>query len=319
MRLANQDLYRQWAAGQPDMPIFLRPWWLDAVCAGKYWDAILVYRDDRVIAAMPFLYREKWGGLLRYVLMPQQTQIGGVWMEEGADPDYVTDEVIRQLEALHLDYYYQQFPLRSQLPQRFASRGFSVRERVTYCIEDLGDMASVYRHLSKNKSRQLKKALDAGLVADHSLDAEQFYRLHRQCLSDQRRRISYSREFLLVLERKTRRLDQSTILAVRHPNGDICAAAYLVWDSRRLYYLIPFYNPRYRELGAGTLLAIEAMKVAKEKGLAFDFEGSMVHSIARHYRQMGGDPSLYYSVEKYYRWWFVVILKIRSLLHKMHK
>lgn len=314
---SSKELYGEWAAKQESLPIFMQPWWMDAVCAGKEWDVILIHQDGRIIAAMPYLIRKKWGGLLRYILMPPQTQINGVWMELGADEQYVANEVVKQIEALNVDYYYQHYPLHNPMPRLMSERGFLVKERVTYRIEDLSDMETVVRHMSKNKTRQLKHAEEQGLTIDRNVDAEQFYRLHKQLLEERGKHISYSREFLLVLERKTRRLGQSQILIVRNPAGEVCAGVYLVWDQKNMYYLIPFFNPVHKDSGAGTLIALEAIKLAHEKGLRFDFEGSMVRSIAHHYRQMGGDPTIYCSVEKYFRWWFIIVLKIQKWFLKI--
>lgn len=316
---SSKELYCDWATTQESLPIFMQPWWMDAVCAGKEWDVILVHQDGRIIAAMPYLIRKKWGGLLRFILMPPQTQINGVWMELGADAPYVAREIAKQIDALKIDYYYQQFPHHSPIPRLLGEQGFMVKERVTYRIEDVSDMETIVRHMSKNKTRQLKHAEEQGLTIDRNVDAEQFYRMHKQLLERRGKNIRYSREFLLVLERKTRRLGQSQILIVRNREGEACAGVYLVWDPKSMYYLIPFFNSDHKDSGAGTLIALEAIKLAHEKGLHFDFEGSMVHSIANHYRQMGGDPTIYCSVEKYFRWWFVIVLKCQKWFLKIRK
>lgn len=308
------------------LPIFLQPWWMDAVCAGKAWDVILVERDGKILAAMPYLIRKRMG--LRFVLMPQQTQIGGVWIDQQlhdsgdrAAIGQVLDNVIEQLNALKLAYYYQHFAVRNPLAIQFAERGFLVRERVTYRIEDTSDMEVILRHMSKNKMRQLHRAQTAGLVLDTDMTAEDFYRAHQACLTRQGKQITYSREFLLVLERKTARNGQSQFLAVRTPAGELCAAVYLVWDNESVYYLIPFYNPQYKDSGAGAMLAVEAIKVAHDKGLIFDFEGSMVPGIANHYRQFGSDPAIYYSIERANSLFFRLMLWAQQLMvrlrHKM--
>jgi hypothetical protein len=49
---------------------------------------------------------------------------------------------------------------------------------------------------------------------------------------------------------------------------------------------------------------LECIKLAREKGVAFDFEGSMIRGVANHYKQFGSTATQYWSVEKYYKWWF---------------
>ena len=65
--------------------------------------------------------------------------------------------------------------------------------------------------------------------------------------------------------------------------------------------MIPCYDRTYNESGAGALLVLEAMKLAREKHVIFDFEGSMDRGVAKHYKQFGSTPVKYYSVEKYYK------------------
>ena len=48
----------------------------------------------------------------------------------------------------------------------------------------------------------------------------------------------------------------------------------------------------------------EPVKEDTASGVVFDFEGSMIKGVANHYKQFGSTPMTYYSVEKYYRWYF---------------
>jgi len=319
--MTNKERYSEWVKLQNSLPVFMQPWWMDAVSAGKTWDVILVQEksasadstqaaeqtDDqpKIVAAMPYLFRKKWW--MTWIAMPQQTQIGGLWLDETREftPDELTaicTEVANQLKEQKLHYYYQQFPVGSPCPNLFKDLGFKVKERITYRINDLSNLDKVIDNFSKNKKRQLQKALS--LHAETKMTPEEFYAFHQQCLIGQKKKISYSREFFLVLEQKLRKRKQSQILTVCNADHDVYAAAFLVWDSTKMYYLIPAYDIRYKDSGAGALLVLEALKLAREKGVSFDFEGSMTRNIAQHYKQFGSKPCTYYSVEKYYKWWF---------------
>lgn len=332
--MTNKELYIQWAKQQEELPIFLQPWWIDAVSAGKQWDVLLNFHpssnpQDRKVedieAVMPYLYCKRlW---MRWIAMPQQTQIGGIWLTRNGgfdkhnkliDLPSIAEDFASQLKALNIHYYYQQFPIGSRMVEPMQALHFKVRERVTYQIEDLHDLNALVNTFSKNKRRQLQKAVS--LNVDYSLTPEQFYNFHRLCMALQKKSISYSREFFLVLQRKSDRKQQSKIIALRNCDGELCAAAFVVWDKQRLYYLIPCYNPLYKESGASALLVLEAIKLAREKGVIFDFEGSMHRGIAEHYKQFGSQKVKYYSVEKYYRPLFWVVLfinKLRNLRYRI--
>lgn len=301
--MTNKERYIQWASEQEYLPLTMQPWWMDAVCAGKEWNVLLaVDKEDNILAALPYLIRKRaW---LRYIVMPQQTQIGGIWVAPSVTEDkWQTAEVCRQmveqLDALKLAYYYQQYPVNSLCVEPMRALGFKTRERITYRIDDLSNLDDVIDGFSKNKKRQLQKALS--LHAERSMSPEEFYRFHSRCMTEQRKRITYSREFFLVLERKARRLGQSEIISIHNADGEIYAAAFLVWDKRLMYYLIPCYALAHKNTGAGALLVLESIKLAREKQVIFDFEGSMIRGVANHYRQFGSTPVKYYSVEKYYR------------------
>ena len=301
--MTNKERYSAWVAEQEYLPITLMPWWLDAVCAGKEWDVLLAEDEQgNILGAMPYLLRKRlWQ---KYIVMPQMTQVGGIWVTSEVTGDkWRTAEVCRQLkeqlDTMGLAYYYQQYMPGSLCVNAMRGLGFKTRERVTYRVEDLSDLDKVIDSFSKNKKRQLQKALS--LHAERSMDVEDFYRFETQCLASRKRKCSYSREFLLVLERKARRLGQCTILSICNADGQPYAAAFLVWDKKYLYYLIPTFDPAFQDSGASALLVLEAMKIAREKQVMFDFEGSMDKGIAKHYQQFGSKPVTYFCVEKYYK------------------
>ena len=304
--MTNKELYRELCLHTRDLPIFMQDWWMDAVCAGKQWDVLLSYDSNgNIQAAMPYLIRKKaW---MKYIVMPQQTQIGGMWFSSAVADNSniileICQELTHQLADLGLSYYYQHYPIGSPAVEAMHTLGFKTKERVTYRIDYLSYLDQVINAFSKNKKRQLQKALS--LHADMNMSAEDFYRFHVQCLQEQGKQISYSREFLLVLDRKTQRLEQSQILSICNADNEVLAAAFLVWDKQSMYYLIPCYAPAHKDSGAGALLVLEAIKLARQKGVAFDFEGSMIRGVANHYKQFGSTRTLYYSVEKYYKWYF---------------
>jgi len=297
------------------MPIFMMPWWMDAVCAGKEWDVLLAEDESgNIIGAMPYLLRKRaW---FKYIIMPQQTQVGGVWVAPEVTGDkWRTAEVCRQLkeqlDTMNLAFYYQQYMPGSLCVDAMRGLGFKTHERVTYRVEDLSNLDAVIESFSKNKKRQLQKALS--LHAERKMEVEDFYRFHTHCMAARKRKLSYSREFLLVLERKARRYGQCEILSICDADGMPYAAAFLVWDQHYLYYLIPTFDPAFQDSGASALLVLEAMKLAREKHVRFDFEGSMDRGTANHYKQFGSTPFTYYSVEKYYKPIFRVALWFQRL------
>lgn len=316
--MTNKEKYALLCERYTDMPLFMQAWWISGVCAGKQWD-VLFSSDEagEVRAAMPYLIGKRLG--MRYILMPQQTQIGGIWLRPDlrGDTDVeqaVCDDFCHQLQTLRLAYYYQQYPVGSPFPALMSDKGFTVKKRVTYRINDLNDLDAVIDRFSKNKKRQLQKALS--LHADNTLTAEEFYRFHTECLAERKKVISYTREFFLVIFQKAMQREQGQIISIRDADNALLAAAFLVWDKSTMYYLIPCYTAARKDSGAGALLVLEALKLAREKGCRFDFEGSMIRGVANHYRQFGSQAATYYSVRRYWNPVFALLLLANKIINR---
>lgn len=313
--MTNKERYTEWVAKQEYLPISMMPWWLDAVCAGKEWDVLFAEDEQKqIMGVMPYLLRKRaW---FKYIIMPALSQSGGIWVAPEVTGDrWKTAEVCRQmkekLDHMGLAYYYQQYIPGSLCVDALRGLGFKTKERVTYRVEDLSDLDQLVDSFSKNKRRQLQKA--STLHAERTMEIEAFYRFHSRCMESRKRQLAYSREFLIVLERKARRLKQCEIISICNADGQPYAAAMLVWDKRYMYYLVPTYDPAFKDSGASALLVLEAMKLAREKQVHFDFEGSVERGIANHYKQFGSTPVTYFSVEKYYKPLFRIAIWIQKL------
>ena len=280
---------------------------MDAVCAGKRWE---------VIAGMPCLVRERCG--LRYVVMPQETQIGGKWTVDNGQLTIdngqwakMAREIAEALKERRLDYYYQHFPIGSELPEELEKLGFTIRKHTTYRIEDLGDLEAVERRFSENKRRQIRKAAGLELVR---VEPERFYAFHAECLHAQGKEISYSKAFFDSLNAACEAHEAREILGLQDAQGNLHAAVFLVYDKRTCYFLIPCYSPKFGSSGAGARIVAEAIRFAAEHSKAFDFEGSMIPGVANHYAQFGSTPAYFYEVERVYNPLFKLLLSLYHFL-----
>ena len=97
--------YRLLAAQAPDLPLFMQPWYLDAVCGEGNWGVAIVQRDGRPVAAMPWFLKKK--GIWEYVAMPVLGKFHGPYLL----PEY------RRLNEEHRIYA----ELIEQLPRNLAA------------------------------------------------------------------------------------------------------------------------------------------------------------------------------------------------------
>lgn len=76
------------------------------------------------------------------------------------------------------------------------------------------------------------------------------------------------------------------ILASMLPDGIVAAMTFVVWDNRRLYYLLATRAKDPRP-GSASLLVWYAVRRAKELGLIFDFDGVSSEGTAQFYSGFG--------------------------------
>lgn len=242
----------------------MQPWWMDAVCAGQEWDVMLISRSeiesgkaapvqetdasaaDEVVAAMPYLLRKRLG--VRFVVMPHMTMFGGMWLTQDVygSPDMqerLGKLFAKKLRGLGVAFYCQQFPAGNPMPYWLKKRGFKVREQILHLVNSDGET----------------------VVMNPELKAEEFYRFHSACLKEQGRKPGYTREDLLVLERKCSRIGKSCFVQVRDAQDELQAAAFLVWDVKQLYPLQWCVRGENKDVEA--LLNRKIMSKARELGV----------------------------------------------------
>lgn len=56
--------------------------------------------------------------------------------------------------------------------------------------------------------------------------------------------------------------------------------------------------PRFQNLDTYDALVWHGIELATERGLNYDFEGSMIKRIAKSFREYGGTPKLYFRIRK---------------------
>lgn len=245
---------------------------------------------------------------MKYLLMPQLTPYLSL----------TTGRADITLATQGLAYCYHQLPPGEEIPKG-AEENFTIGKRITWRINDISDLDDVQSHFSTNKKRQIKKAADlivsitfpsvpssknkSVLEPISAITPEQFYDLHALWLSERGRRITYGREYFQHLAYAAFEHHSAAIISLRKSGkaNELYACAFLVFDEATCYYLIPTFNPRYADSGAGARLALESIRFAHEQGCRiFDFEGgNNSPSIANHYKQFGTTPTEYFTLERY--------------------
>lgn len=307
--MTNREKYIR-LCEQRALPLHVQAWWLESSTRKNNWDAIVIEEGERIVAAMPYPMVDRFR--LRAILLPVHTQYHGMYIADNAPGD-IYERLAEALENVcrkeHICWCLLQGFYPPAFLQALERRGFQIKEKVTYRIDSVPTRAALPAIFSQNKRRQLRKA--EGLELDY-LDANTFYSFHQECMVKQGKKIDYPYAWAQsVLTRAVQR-EQGLLLGVRNKERVLVAAMFLAWDEQYAYYLLPTYDPAYKDSGAMAWLTNEALCMTHDKGLRFDFEGSMTPSIASSYQQFGGQKTSYWSIEKTYN----PLIKVATMLRR---
>ena len=307
--MTPKEQYLSFCRQTEEVPLFLQPWWLDAVTLpdGKQWDVLLACgKHGRPEAALPFLYGNKWG--MRYAMTPQLTQYTGVWIKDAEGESLserlsrekrLQNELLQQLKALRLSFFEVRCSPKYTNWLPFYWAGYSQETHYTYRIEDLSDMQQVFDHFDYAKQKQIHKAQEAGLTVDYSMTADELYDLQCLQLAGRGTKDVLSRALVRSAVGTSRARGQGMIARARDAAGETHAAVFAVWNEQSAWELVSAIHPAHRSSGASTMVVWEAMKRVSRTTRAWDFEGSMIEGVENSFRQYGAAPTPYFQLSRY--------------------
>lgn len=287
------------------VPIYSKPWWMDAVC-GSSWDVWLYEEGGHIAAAMPYYLEERECGF--YITKAPLTQNNGIVFDHPVGAGVVArakfeEKVVRAamsyVDSLDLAVYEQQFPTSyaNWLPHSWC--GCQALPRYTYVIEDTSDLDVVWAGVSSKQRAVVRKGMrNTGEVG--SPDPDEFYQLHESVFAKQGLSCPFSFAFWLCLENAVRERNAGRMLCAYDDEGKAASVLFLVWDEQRAYHLLGGGMPGRMSSDTYAALTWRAIELAHEKGLAYDFEGSMIERISKSFREFGGTPELYFRIRKVY-------------------
>ena len=283
-----------------EAPLFLRPWWLDAVAPGG-WAEVVVRRGGKVAARLPYVLSQARG--LRTLGLPPLTQFLGPWfagLPEKSAPRLALEKdlMFGLIDALPgYDVFRQRFhhSVSNWLP--FYWRGFEQTTRYTYILSGLDDPDRIWRDFQENVRTDVRKA-EKLLVVREDLGVAELYPL---LLATFRRRglpPPWSRALVERVDAACAARGARSLLIAEDAAGRRHAGALIVRDGRTAFYLLGGGDPELRSSGASSLVLWRAIRECAGRVAEFDFEGSMNESIERFFRAFGGVQTPYHQVTK---------------------
>lgn len=282
--------------------------WMEAVSYAQGWDVVIVWMDenksrcaDNVAAALPFHLMKRYG--FRFILMPQLTQFSSVYVNPSVEPASIEPLVAEKLDVYirknHIAYCLLHGYFDTEFVDAASRRGYRINERYSYRIENRPAYNSIISAYNNDRKRNLKRAKELSLC---NIDIYEFYDFHKKCLAERGLGISYRYELLQHIGKALDPSSEIEIYGAKDKSGQLLAAAVMISDRNISYYLLSAYSQSSKNRGAMTWLATQLIMIVNGRGQIFDFEGSMVPSIAYVYESYGSTPAVYFKIEKYTFW-----------------
>jgi lipid II:glycine glycyltransferase (peptidoglycan interpeptide bridge formation enzyme) len=312
----NNKISYQNLCEEKKIPLFMQAWWMDAVCGRENWDVILSIRNNKIVGALPYHLIKKM--VFKLILQPQLTQYNGMWIEVPLIVDEerrifeneIQLDLLFQLERKSVHYYNQSYQYNFQYVGVLKKNDYKIKSRYTYVIEDISRPDQVFKSFSHAKQKHIRKS-EHDLRVRYDISPDEFYDYHQKSLLQRGNKISYSKALFLSICAACFERRCGQIFGINDSEGNLHAAIFVVWDKQSAYDLISAIDINFKSSGASTLVVWEAIKYLSDKTAVFDFEGSMIESVANSFKQFGTVRKTYFNASKYYTKIFKPLLQIR--------
>jgi len=301
--LSPKEAYRALCGTESAIHLFARDWWLDAAVGPDGWDVAIVGKHDRILAAMPYVVRRRWG--MRILTQPALTPMLGPWLHDsGGKPAARLSSQKEAMRALidqlpPFDHYSQTWHPDVGNWQPFYWKGFRQTTYYTYTLADLSDPDALWAGLDSKTRRAIAKAGgEHRLEVRDDLALEQLLELNRKTFGRQGLAPPYPDELVRRLDAACRARGCAKMLLAVGPDGVPQAGYYFVWDERSAYALISCADPAHRSSGANSLCLWATIQAVGRLERQYNFSGSMIESIEAYLRAFGGAQTPYFHVSK---------------------
>ncbi len=299
--MSNKELYRQFCAVETTVPLFLRDWWLDAVC--KDWDAVIVKNGDKVSGVWPYCMENKINvSIIRdqvltpymgpFVFYPND-------LKHSKRDNFQHETIAALLEEMPEAkvWHLSAFPGLKQVGL-FTAQKFDVQVRQTFIMPLNDNVEDIFNRLHEDYRRNVRKAEKEISIADEPEMLQQLWGYQKATLDKKDVRMHFTQPQLQAVFDACKQRD-CTALWVARKQGEVEAILWQVWDDVQAYYLVGSKNPLSNDNRAMTALIWHAIAHAASLGkTGFDFEGSMDQGVEKFFRNFGGKRQLYLVLRK---------------------
>ncbi len=276
---------------QHTVSLFTSYWWWHHIVQ-ENWNVLLYKKGREVLACFPYHIKSKYG--LKAIIPPTLTPYQGI--AYAVPKDAKNDKVIsfkRKVQEYFIAHLPKTALIIGQLDWQetyalpFHWNKFDLRTRYTYILETNSSEDVLYQNLKDSLRREISKAKSAYQMEDNE-DTAALFNIKKINADLFKEPLSYSAKTLENIA-KLIDLNQAKLLEIKD-NQTTIASLLICWDKSQMYYSCGGLHPDYRNSGALSWLLWEAILLAKNLNIPFNFEGSMMKPIERYFANFGGNP-----------------------------
>jgi hypothetical protein len=295
--LDKKIIYR---ALSPSLPIFLKDWWLDAVCGAENWTPLLYFDKNEQPIGAAFYYNARKAGLAT-ITQPMLTPFSGIWVKPL--PGDAKHKAAKLLTEISTDFAAQlpdvwhlginlQYKLQNVLP--FHWQGFKHTLRYTHTIDLTPPLSHIAKDYNMATRQRINKAdnYELKVLQDSDILFEQYL----ASLKGVKTTITTAKLQTVVTAIRQNVAGEIFALHKKGEETPLCTAL-IVWDNETAY--LSMMGNSKKNADAPTIMVHLLLAFCQSKGLpTFDFEGSMLQPVEQFYRSFGAVKTPYYRLLK---------------------
>ena len=295
----NKSIYHQFSNEQSWLPLFMKPWFLDAIVGEANWDVVLVERKNKIIAVMPFTLQVEDGQAK--LTTPNIIPYLGPWLipsfQEYDHQHKYLFHLIDQLPEFALFQQSFHHSITNWLP--FYWNQFQQTTYYKYEVDLSRSMETI--HLSMNPDYRLNKISNARRFVRTVFNRtiEDFFHLHQNA-NDRNPRTNLSSEQLFKLYDVLIKHNAGKLFFTVDGLHQSQSACLLAWDQHTAYLLCHALNADTAYPDALVIVIWEALHYARNilNLSRIELLGAMDKSTEQLYRGFGTKQVPYFHITK---------------------
>lgn len=290
---------------EKNLPIFMQPWWLQAVCGNDMeWEAALSKdKNEQITAVLMYCKKKKWG--FRIITVPYLTKYLGVWIRPSAtnrsskDSQLYEQDILKKLisQIPHCHKLTLQLHFNTQDWSPFYWANFKQTTRYTQILSDLTDKETLYSQLSTDVQRNIKKA-NAQLTIQTTDNFDLFWQTHNAVFERQKMKNPIPLSIWHNVETAAKAKKQRCIYISVDDKHQVQGTLYLIWDNQIAYILASGSTEMGRKSGVMSQLIWHAISDSVGVVESVDFLGSMLPQIELFNRRFNTEKKAYHVITK---------------------